>query len=103
MRVAGLHNRAKSTAASPLAARTAPTYIGAMPSPDQPSRCAICGKPQAKEVRPFCSRRCADVDLHRWFAGAYAVPATEEDDEDGTRDDEGGGGRGGGRDDDEGR
>jgi endogenous inhibitor of DNA gyrase (YacG/DUF329 family) len=31
--------------------------------------------------RPFCSRRCREVDLHRWFAGVYAVPAVEADGE----------------------
>ena len=36
-------------------------------------------------VRPFCSKRCADVDLNRWLSGVYAVPVTEEDDEDGER------------------
>ena len=45
-----------------------------------PSRCAICGKPAADgEYRPFCSRRCADVDLQRWLTGRYAVPAVEDD------------------------
>lgn len=44
------------------------------------SKCAICGKPQAEDYRPFCSKRCADVDLNRWFTGAYAIPAVEEDD-----------------------
>ena len=29
---------------------------------------------------PFCSRRCADIDLHRWFTGLYAVPAVEAPD-----------------------
>ena len=44
--------------------------------------CAICGKPQADAFKPFCSRRCADVDLHRWLSGTYAIPAVEgEDDE----------------------
>ena len=32
------------------------------------------------EFRPFCSRRCADVDLGRWMTGAYAVPSTDPDD-----------------------
>jgi endogenous inhibitor of DNA gyrase (YacG/DUF329 family) len=45
--------------------------------------CVVCGKPQAAAFQPFCSRRCADVDLHRWLAGAYALPATEDDEEDG--------------------
>lgn len=42
-------------------------------------RCPICGKPAARETRPFCSKRCADVDLHRWLGGVYAVPSAEED------------------------
>jgi endogenous inhibitor of DNA gyrase (YacG/DUF329 family) len=42
--------------------------------------CVVCGKPQAERFRPFCSRRCADVDLHRWLSGAYAVPSAEDDD-----------------------
>jgi len=50
-------------------------------------RCAICSKPQDDAYRPFCSKRCADVDLQRWFTGRYAVPVVEnetgpEDDED---------------------
>lgn len=48
--------------------------------------CAICSKPMTEEYRPFCSRRCADVDLQRWFTGAYAVPSSE--DENGPRDEE---------------
>ena len=36
-----------------------------------------------ERVRPFCSRRCADVDLNRWLSGVYAVPVKEEEDEDG--------------------
>ena len=41
--------------------------------------CPICEKPSAKDYRPFCSRRCADIDLGRWLSGAYAVPAQEEE------------------------
>jgi len=46
--------------------------------------CPICGKPGQHETRPFCSKRCADVDLSRWLSGVYAVPAAEpqEGDED---------------------
>ncbi|OYX35125.1 MAG: DNA gyrase inhibitor YacG [Caulobacterales bacterium 32-69-10] len=43
--------------------------------------CPICDKPVDPAYRPFCSRRCADVDLQRWFSGRYAVPAVETDDE----------------------
>jgi len=48
-------------------------------------RCPICGKPAAEKHQPFCSRRCADVDLNRWLSGVYAVPVKEEEDEDGAR------------------
>ncbi|WP_082765817.1 MULTISPECIES: DNA gyrase inhibitor YacG [unclassified Phenylobacterium] len=41
------------------------------------AKCPICGKPPQPEYRPFCSRRCADVDLQRWLTGGYAVPAEE--------------------------
>jgi uncharacterized protein len=36
--------------------------------------CAICGKPRDPRYDPFCSKRCADVDLHKWLSGAYVVP-----------------------------
>lgn len=41
-------------------------------------KCVICGKPKNEKYRPFCSKRCADVDLNRWFSGAYSIPAVEE-------------------------
>ena len=41
--------------------------------------CPICRKPQQREYAPFCSRRCADVDLQRWFGGVYAVPGSEDE------------------------
>jgi len=41
--------------------------------------CPICGKPADERVRPFCSRRCADVDLHRWLSGVYTVPVVEDE------------------------
>jgi endogenous inhibitor of DNA gyrase (YacG/DUF329 family) len=45
-----------------------------MTVPDAPP-CPICGKPaETPRLRPFCSPRCADVDLGRWFTGAYRVP-----------------------------
>jgi endogenous inhibitor of DNA gyrase (YacG/DUF329 family) len=52
--------------------------------------CPICGKPAAKEYRPFCSRRCADVDLGRWLTEGYAIPddPAETDDQTGAGDDE---------------
>lgn len=45
--------------------------------------CAICGKPVDPAYKPFCSKRCADIDLNRWLSGVYAVPVKEDEDEDG--------------------
>lgn len=41
--------------------------------------CPICGKPTAPDYRPFCSRRCADVDLGRWLTEGYRIPAESEE------------------------
>ncbi len=43
-------------------------------------KCAACGKPQVPAFRPFCSKRCADLDLGRWLKGSYAIPAVEPPD-----------------------
>jgi endogenous inhibitor of DNA gyrase (YacG/DUF329 family) len=39
--------------------------------------CPVCRKPAAPGYAPFCSRRCADVDLARWFRGDYVVPGKD--------------------------
>jgi endogenous inhibitor of DNA gyrase (YacG/DUF329 family) len=44
--------------------------------------CPICGKLQDAERRPFCSKRCADIDLGRWLKGNYVVPGREVDEGD---------------------
>lgn len=44
------------------------------------SKCPVCDKPSDPAFKPFCSKRCADVDLNRWLSGGYAIPAAEEDD-----------------------
>ena len=36
--------------------------------------CPICGKDTAAQYRPFCSKRCADIDLARWLNGSYVIP-----------------------------
>lgn len=46
------------------------------------AKCVICGKKQDEKYRPFCSKRCADVDLNRWLKGGYAIPAEEDDEPD---------------------
>ncbi len=49
------------------------------------STCPICGKAEDEKFHPFCSKRCADIDLNRWLSGVYAIPVKEEEDEDGER------------------
>ena len=41
--------------------------------------CPTCGKLPVQQFRPFCSKRCADVDLHRWLSGSYAIPGMEDE------------------------
>jgi endogenous inhibitor of DNA gyrase (YacG/DUF329 family) len=58
-----------------------------MTPPDRPvplravrieAKCPVCGKPaDEKKYRPFCSKRCADIDLGRWLKESYRVPADE--------------------------
>jgi endogenous inhibitor of DNA gyrase (YacG/DUF329 family) len=53
------------------------------PPPQQP-RCPICRKPTSPRYRPFCSKRCADIDLARWLGGTYVIQGGNQDaDEDG--------------------
>jgi endogenous inhibitor of DNA gyrase (YacG/DUF329 family) len=57
--------------------------VGATPAaPEQRRRarpCPICGGLAVGAFHPFCSKRCADVDLNRWLSGVYAIPAVEEE------------------------
>lgn len=42
-----------------------------------PKACPICGKPPKERRKPFCSQRCATIDLARWITGTYRVPTDE--------------------------
>ncbi len=53
------------------------------PTSDRSGRCPICGRAADAHYHPFCSRRCADVDLSRWLSGTYAIAGEEDADEDG--------------------
>ncbi|MDE0765019.1 MAG: DNA gyrase inhibitor YacG [Amylibacter sp.] len=44
--------------------------------------CPMCNKDPVTKYRPFCSNRCADLDLGKWLTGAYVIPATDTDEED---------------------
>jgi uncharacterized protein len=58
-----------------------------MTPPDRPSpplravriaaKCPVCSKPAETKYRPFCSKRCADIDLGRWLKESYRVPTDE--------------------------
>ncbi len=39
--------------------------------------CPICGRPRVEACRPFCSARCADIDLGNWLSGRYAIPTED--------------------------
>ena len=41
------------------------------------AKCPVCGKGVAASYRPFCSKRCADIDLGRWLKGNYSIPTDE--------------------------
>ncbi|MDZ5700096.1 DNA gyrase inhibitor YacG [Chelativorans sp. M5D2P16] len=52
-------------------------------TPLRPRRpCPECGKPSARELYPFCSKRCKDIDLNRWLSGTYVIPGRPDDEED---------------------
>lgn len=44
--------------------------------------CPICGRPNEDAFRPFCSKRCSDVDLSRWLTGGYVIRSREDEEED---------------------
>ncbi|MBN9437144.1 DNA gyrase inhibitor YacG [Bosea sp. (in: a-proteobacteria)] len=56
--------------------------------PEEPSKpaspggrpCPICGKPAVQRFKPFCSARCADIDLGRWLKGSYVIPGEPVED-----------------------
>jgi uncharacterized protein len=47
------------------------------PPAPQGNPCPICGKPAIARHKPFCSQRCATIDLARWITGGYRVPSDE--------------------------
>jgi endogenous inhibitor of DNA gyrase (YacG/DUF329 family) len=46
-----------------------------------PRPCPNCGKESTRAAYPFCSKRCADVDLNRWLSGRYAIPVADSGEE----------------------
>ncbi|HEX5998708.1 MAG TPA: DNA gyrase inhibitor YacG [Hyphomicrobiaceae bacterium] len=59
--------------------------MGSHPADTTPGgrgKCPVCGRPSEQRYTPFCSGRCADVDLARWLRGAYAIADDESEDGD---------------------
>lgn len=58
---------------SPGAPQRSHTHAGAKAG----TNCPICGRPTEPATRPFCSKRCADVDLSRWLGGVYRIESPD--------------------------
>jgi len=56
---------------------TKPDNVVLLRKPVRKAQCPICSKPTADDYRPFCSKRCADIDLYRWLGEDYRI-STEE-------------------------
>ncbi len=61
------HERAQRPDRKPLA-------MTMKPESEPRKACPICAKPSVKPFAPFCSKRCADIDLGRWLQGVYSIP-----------------------------
>ncbi len=46
---------------------------------EQSNKCPVCEKPSTPKFAPFCSQRCADLDLGRWLKGTYIIPAAPDE------------------------
>jgi len=73
-------------AAHPVDAAVGSRDVDVVMKPDRPvplravriqAQCPVCGKPADEKYRPFCSKRCADIDLGRWLKESYRVPTDE--------------------------
>ena len=54
-----------------------PLHLKIIKGPSQKAACPLCQQPAEGLHRPFCSRRCAQLDLGKWLAGNYAIPSHE--------------------------
>ncbi|HZH27659.1 MAG TPA: DNA gyrase inhibitor YacG [Azospirillaceae bacterium] len=57
------------------------TNSGAAAAPRGTGRCPICQRPPDPTFKPFCTKRCADIDLARWLTGVYRVQVNDPEDE----------------------
>jgi uncharacterized protein len=64
-----------------MASKTDPTDSELLGVRVTAPRCVRCGQPVQPRFRPFCSQRCADIDLGSWFSGCYRVASDEAPDD----------------------
>lgn len=41
------------------------------------AKCPVCARDVVAAYRPFCSKRCADIDLGRWLKEGYRLETDE--------------------------
>ncbi|MFO1159048.1 MAG: DNA gyrase inhibitor YacG [Reyranellaceae bacterium] len=52
------------------------------------AKCPVCSRPADPKYRPFCTKRCADIDLGRWLKEGYRFETDEspsDEEKDGSR------------------
>ena len=54
-----------------------PLHLKILKGHSQKAACPLCEQPAKAPHTPFCSRRCAQLDLGKWLTGDYAIPAHE--------------------------
>ena len=54
-----------------------PLHLRVVKGHAQRAVCPLCRKPAEAPYIPFCSRRCAELDLGKWLTGGYKIPAHE--------------------------
>jgi len=62
---------------SPAAPGENPSNVAPFAATGRGKPCPICGRPSTVEMRPFCSKRCADIDLGRWLGEEYRIPTSD--------------------------
>jgi len=54
-----------------------PLHLKIVKGSPKKTSCLLCQQPAEAPYTPFCSRRCAQLDLGKWLTGDYAIPAHE--------------------------
>ncbi|MGI9352392.1 MAG: DNA gyrase inhibitor YacG [Rhizobiaceae bacterium] len=46
----------------------------------KPVGCPSCQRNSMRDYYPFCSERCQELDLHKWFSGSHVIASHEQAD-----------------------